>query len=332
MNEPLLVAEELVARGDILDAVDFLQAIDDPDRDPAVDCRLAELRRDAFTELDRHPSPPWPPQYEDPFPGETDLIELTANEATPDVVGGAVQHHGCALLRGVLDQPTVERLIGDIDAAFEGLIAANEGRPVEATSPWYVPLASHPDFPPDQVDERANLRWYRVCTMDSPRAMFDVIAAYEAAGIGDLVRSYLGGRPVLTASKWALRRMPKRKLSGWHQEASVFPPGPWRTLNVWLTLTACGDDAPGLDVVPRREREVYPVEGGFMMTAGQFAKVAADAPIASPRYQPGDAMVFDQYLIHKTNTQHTMESQRHSIESWFFAPSDHPVELGPIVY
>jgi hypothetical protein len=212
------------------------------------------------------------------------------------------------------------------------LEAANEGAPVSSTSPWYVPLASHPDYPPDQVDERANLRWFRVCTMDSPRVMFDVIAAFEAAGVGDIVRRYLGARPVMSASKWALRRMPKRKISGWHQEANVFPKVPLRTMNVWLTLTACGDDSPSLDVVPRRETEVHPVENGFMLPGPQFEEVAGDAPRVSPRYEPGDAMLFDEMLIHRTNTDQAMDGIRYSIESWFFAPAGHPVELGPLVF
>ena len=137
---------------------------------------------------------------------------------------------------------------------------------------------------------------------------------------------------MLTAGKWALRRMPKRKLSGWHQEASVFPNVPLRTMNVWLALTACGDDSPSLDVVPRRETVIHPVENGFMMSPTQFEEVAAGAPKVSPRYDPGDAMLFDEMLIHRTNTDQAMESVRYSIESWFFAPSGHPLELGPIVY
>jgi hypothetical protein len=37
-------------------------------------------------------------------------------------------------------------------------------------------------------------------------------------------------------------------------------------------------------------------------------------------------------LIHRTNTDQSMAALRYSIESWFFAPAGHPVELGPIVF
>jgi len=85
-------------------------------------------------------------------------------------------------------------------------------------------------------------------------------------------------------------------------------------------------------VVPRREPVIHPAENGFMFPNAQFEQLAGDAPRVSPRYDPGDAMLFDEMLIHRTNTDQAMESVRYSIESWFFAPSGLPVELGPIVY
>jgi hypothetical protein len=329
----LAEAEGLASSGAVLEAIDLLQRSSYERRDPLVDVRLAELRRDAFATLERAPDASrWPPEFADPFPGETGLIDLPRSEVTPELIGGAIRHHGCILVRGLLDPETAEGLVPSIESAFAGLEAANEGASAAETSPWYVPLASHPDFPPDQTDERANLRWYRVCTMDSPRAMFDVIGAFEAAGVREITETYLDARPVMTASKWALRRMPKRKLSGWHQEANVFPKVHLRTMNIWLTLTACGDDSPSLDVVPRREAVVHPLDNGFMIPMPAFEEIAAGAPKVSPRYEPGDAMLFDEMLIHRTNTDQSMERVRYSIESWFFAPAGHPVELGPIVF
>ena len=329
----LAEAERLAASGDVIAAIDHLQRSTYDERDPLVDIRLAELRRDAFPALVANPaSTPWPPAFDDPFPGETGLVEVHRSEATPELVGGAIQHHGCVLVRGLLDADVCERLVSTIERAFDGLIAANDGASADETAPWYVPLDAHPDFPPNQTDERANLRWFRVCTMDSPRGMFEVVDAFEHAGVGDIVRGYLGARPSMSAGKWCLRRMPKRNIAGWHQEGSVFPNVPLRTMNVWLALTPCGDDAPSLDVVPRRESRIHPVEKGFMMSHQQFAEVAGDAPQISPRYDAGDAMLFDEMVIHRTNTDKAMEGLRYSIESWFFATPGHPLELGGIVY
>ena len=36
----------------------------------------------------------------------------------------------------------------------------------------------------------------------------------------------------------------------WHQDGAFM--GDVRALNLWLSLSRCGDESPGLDIVPRR--------------------------------------------------------------------------------
>ena len=62
---------------------------------------------------------------------------------------------------------------------------------------------------------------------------------------------FLGERPHLSANKCTLRRVPPEDmLSGWHQDGAFL--GDYiGAFNVWITLTSCGRDAPGLDIVPR---------------------------------------------------------------------------------
>ncbi len=133
----------------------------------------------------------------------------------------------------------------------------------------------------------------------------------------------LGTRPLMTGHKWALRRMPRRKLTFWHQEASVFDSGPLRTLNVWMALTAAGGDAPGFEVLPRREQVVHPTVKGFGVSNKTFEEVR-DRDYASPCYGPGDAMIFDECLLHRTKSDQSMTGERYSIESWFFSPGGVP--------
>ena len=207
----------------------MLQGADYDERDPLVDVRLAELRRDAFAELDRDlTATRWPPDFEDPFPGETGLIELSKAEATPELVGGAIQHHGCVLVRGLVAPDVAEHLREMVESAVRRARGAPRGRAGGRHGAVLRAAPAPPGLPaqrPNQIEGRADLRWFRVCTIDSPRPMFEVIDAYEKAGIGDIVRGWLDARPVLTGGKWALRRMPKRKISGWHQEAQRLPEG-----------------------------------------------------------------------------------------------------------
>lgn len=328
-SQLLAEANALAEQHRRLDAVDLLQAGNVGLLDAGVEIRLAELRRDAVVEIpevDTHPVP----QFDDPFPGHSGLIEINREDATPEVVGGAVQHHGCVLVRGLLSPEAATHLAQDIEHSFDALKAAHDGAPPSETRPWYVPLAPHPDLPSYVPEQRANLSYYRVCTVDSPRTMFDVVDTYERAGIHDIARAFLGARPVHTSQKWALRRMPKRSIYGWHQEASVFDSGPLRAINVWMSLTECGVDSPGFDVLPRREPEIIPADRGFMLTEETFDRVR-DCDFASPLYQPGDAMIFDEYLIHRTNTNQSMPGERTSIESWYFTRGSKPAGRDAVV-
>ena len=52
------------------------------------------------------------------------------------------------------------------------------------------------------------------------------------------------------ANKSTLRKAEPSVPGAWHQDGSFL--GNVRALNVWLSLSHCGDVAPGLDVVPKR--------------------------------------------------------------------------------
>jgi hypothetical protein len=47
-------------------------------------------------------------------------------------------------------------------------------------------------------------------------------------------------------------------------------------------------------------------------------------PVVSPRFKAGDMLLFDNWLLHRTNRRPGMTSTRYAIESWFFAPSVFP--------
>jgi hypothetical protein len=49
-----------------------------------------------------------------------------------------------------------------------------------------------------------------------------------------------------------------------------------------------------------------------------------DVPPSSPVFEPGDAAIFDQFLLHQTNASPNFSQPRYGFESWFFAPSTYP--------
>jgi hypothetical protein len=98
-------------------------------------------------------------------------------------------------------------------------------------------------------------------------------------------------------------------------------------------LTDCGVDAPSLDVVPRRPAGVLPTgvnQAWQSWTVSELtvAEVLDDPPVVRPVFEPGDALLFDHLLVHRTGTAEGMQKVRYAVENWFFAPSAYP-EIAP---
>ncbi|MEJ7585132.1 MAG: phytanoyl-CoA dioxygenase family protein [Acidimicrobiales bacterium] len=339
-------AEAMAAEGRCLEAIDVLS---DANRDlgsPAIEERLVVLRRQAFAEVrGSRGRASWPPTFEDPFEGSEGVVETSAQHLSVEVLGGAVQHHGCLLVRELMSQPSVDRLVHAVERSSEAQQAWHQGAPLSQTTPWYVPMPS--DRPGNHADAKRGLPLdlNRVCLADSPRAMFEVVEAFRQSGIDRLVTGYLGDRPVMTEKKWLLWRMDRRAdVFAFHQEASVFNSGddglpsgkepiPLRALNVWIALSHCGQTSPGFQFYPRRMSHVVEPDQLFGLKADTLEGVTGGTAVAAPIYAPGDAVLFDEFLLHRTKSDASMADVRYSLESWMFAPSGHPERdrQGPLV-
>jgi hypothetical protein len=155
-------------------------------------------------------------------------------------------------------------------------------------------------------------------------------------GAAEAITGYLGERPALSYNKCVLRRLIESAPT-WHQDGA-FMGSDIRSVDVWLSLSDCGGDAPapGLDLVPKRFHEI--LETGtkgsiFPNSIGQglIDEVATDAPPETPRFAPGDAVVFDERFVHRSSAGRTFTKERYAVESWFFAPSRFPERYVPIL-
>jgi hypothetical protein len=226
----------------------------------------------------------------------------------------------------------VRQLVDDIDRATDAYDAHARGAPASETEPWFVPF--------EPTEGTPGREWLRkgggVLAVDSPPALFDIIETFEEAGIGPLVKSYLGERPMLLANKWTLRRVP-HDLGGadWHQDGS-FMGRDIRSIDVWLTLSKCGQDSPGLDLVGRRFNDIVTTgtDGASLdWTVGPgMVERVSKGRVVRPDFEPGDALLFDQLLLHRTGIYPGMTKDRYAIEAWFAAPSSYPREQMPIAY
>jgi Phytanoyl-CoA dioxygenase (PhyH) len=136
--------------------------------------------------------------------------------------------------------------------------------------------------------------------------------------------------------KCTLRRVspgPDAK-AGWHQDGAFLGDN-IRALNVWLCLSHCGRDAPGLDIVPRRLEEIVETgtEGAVFSwsVSNAVAEEAAHGAPVRPVFEPGDVLLFDELLLHRTAFDPEMTEDRYAIESWFFGPSAYPERQTPLV-
>jgi ectoine hydroxylase-related dioxygenase (phytanoyl-CoA dioxygenase family) len=173
---------------------------------------------------------------------------------------------------------------------------------------------------------------------DSPRVSAEWFRLLDQAGFLELATQYLGERPAISVNKSTLRRVKADPTadyshSFWHQDGAFM--GPVRALNLWLALTPCGERAPGLDLVPRRIDHIVSTgtEGAsFAWSVSQTVaeQVAGETGVARPRFEPGDALLFDELLLHGTALSPEMTDMRYAVECWFFGPSAFPSEYPPV--
>jgi hypothetical protein len=168
---------------------------------------------------------------------------------------------------------------------------------------------------------------------DSPRVSFEMVEMYRAAGLPELVDAYLGETALISVEKTTLRKAEPSVPGAWHQDGSFM--GDARAVNMWLALSRCGDEAPGLDIVPRRldhfvrtRTDEAVIEAHVSQRAAEEA--AGEAPILRPIFDPGDALFFDGMLLHQTGSDPSMPRPRLGIENWFFGASTFPDKFTPI--
>jgi hypothetical protein len=325
-------AEALEAEGRLLEAIDSLTSANRHRPSADIEQRLVRLRYEAFGSLDRSRGlAAWPRSIADPFPDVADAPpEVSLESLTPQLLGGSIVHHGCLVVRHLVSSVSVERLGEGIKSSFACRDKHQDGAALAQTTPWYVPF--DPGF--SRADRFGKRNYIR--TVDSPRALFALLGTFDEAGLGAIISAHLGERPALSANKCALRRVPPDAGgTDFHQDGAFLGLG-IRALNVWLALSHCGgdSDARGLEFVPRRldllresERDSAVFDWAVSATT---AERVAGGTIARPEFAPGDALLFDERLLHRTAAA-ARTRDRYAIESWFFAPSRYPENHVPVV-
>lgn len=305
-------------------------------REDAIDAARAEVRRRherGRRLLDAAPADPAHPDPAGAEPPPADgLPELTRADLTPERLRAGILRDGCVLVRGLVDREPAEALARGIDRAFAERERVLEGGSAEPG--WFEP------FDPDGTageDEAAMRGWIRhgggVLAADVPALVPELFGLFEGAGLPALVEAYLGEPPLITMEKTTLRKAMPTAPGAWHQDGHFM--GEVRALNLWLSLSRCGDLAPGLDVVPRRlDGLVAAGEEGaaldYQVSDATAVDVARPKQVLRPVFEPGDALLFDELFLHQTAADPAMPNPRYAVESWFFGGSGFPRQYTPI--
>jgi hypothetical protein len=315
---------------ELLGEIDRLSADNRARRDRATERRLLRLRHAAGVRLleEAGGAPEYPVPDFERLPAGDGLPELAPADVTPELLRAGILRDGCLLVRGLVDRDAALAFARQIDRAFEQRERAAGG--ATAAAGYYE------EFEPGARFEVASVRpWIRdgggVLATDAPMLTYEMLELFEGAGLPRLVGGYLGERPLISAHKTTLRKAEPAVGGAWHQDGAFM--GDVRSLNLWLSLSRCGDEAPGLDIVPRRLDEVV-IEHGAMLdrefTRRRAEEAAGDAGILRPIFEPGDALLFDDLFLHQTASDPAMPKPRFAIESWFFGASAFPADYAPI--
>jgi hypothetical protein len=328
--------------------IDDLSRANRTARDPEISRRILRLRHRAGLALIERP-PAETPEYAasapDQLSSDRGLPEVAPGEVTPELLRAAILRSGCLLIRGALDEDRATRLVAEIDRAYEARDAQASGG--SADNGYFEEFEPDPRF--DLAFDRGIVGsggGSGLWVADSPQVMFDVLDEFERAGLRRLATDYLGERPAISVNKCLLRKVSPElfersagsggsKPSAWHQDGAFL--GDVRALNVWLSLSRCGDEAPGLDIVPQRMDGLVPTgTRGAVYDWSVSHEVAEEAAgevgVLRPIFEPGDVLLFDELLLHATAAEPEMPNMRYAVESWFFGASGFPREYAPLAF
>lgn len=259
---------------------------------------------------------------------EYGLPEIHGGELTVGVLRKAILEHGALLVRGLVDPERAKEYATGIDEAYDSRQSANGAGAYEPflPEPPYGPLD---EFRP-WIEESGGL-----LAVDCPGLHAEMLEYIRGSGLKEVADEYLGGPAVISAHKTTLRKVEPGTKPGWHQDGAFM--GPVRSLNLWLSLSRCGDEAPGMDVLPARVDEFITTGGEGTSVANQVSQTdaetaasAAGVSIVRPIFNPGDALIFDEMFLHATAADGPMTKPRYAIESWFFTPAALPPGYVPI--
>jgi len=254
------------------------------------------------------------------------IAEVSRDQLTGEFLRREVAGSGAAIVRNFLDPDTAAQLSQDLEHALS--VLARVGSDGNSGDGWYQAFVTDGSPTLPYCRRIATLGQMGALLVDSPNLAQRYLELMNQLGVVLAIEEYLGAPAILSAEKSVIRRVPPDTGTNWHQDGA-FLGQEVRALNLWIALSDCGKDAPGLDLVPARPDGILPTgtDGAlFEWSVGDGAVDAwrGDLPIVHPDFQAGDAVFFDHLNVHRTGVRPGMTQSRYAIECWFFSPWHFP--------
>ena len=159
----------------------------------------------------------------------------------------AILRDGCVLVRGLIDRGRALALAAGIDAAYDRRERREAGE--DPRDGYYDEFVPDGRFGQDLL-RRLDQGRRRAAGGRLTEADVRVHRGAARRRLDRLVAEYLGEPALVSAHKTTMRKAQPSVSGQWHQDGKFM--GEVRSLNLWLSLSRCGDVAPGLDIVPVR--------------------------------------------------------------------------------
>lgn len=335
-DDALKIAGEFLERNRPDEAIACLTAARRVHADARLERMLARCRYEAFAQ--GVPASDVPDRWEDglfdPFANNPGIPEIQAAQLDAHVLAAGIRNHGALLVRGLFAADTAQRMADGVEHAISACQAWHAAGQGEFPGSWYSRLAL-----PGDCQLAVARPWVEgdggVWMADSPRMLYEFTQLLDASGIRRVVEEYFGEAPMMSVGKSTLRRVASTiRASDWHQDGAFMGAG-IRSVNLWVALSRCGEDASGLEILPRRIPKILPTgthgaSFDWSVGPGMVSEAAGEAGTVSPLFEPGDALLFDHFFVHRTGIPAGIIRDRYAIESWFFAPTSYPADQVPI--
>ena len=318
VDRPTEVTDDFPGSTDELFAeIERLTETNRADRDRETERRLVHLRHIAGLRVliengakPKHPEPDF-----ERLPAAEVLPEIAPEDLTPELLRAGILRDGCLLVRGLVDREAALAVRGPDRPSVRRARAASApgSRPPRASTRSFEPCrrSRSPQGARLWVQEGGGL-----LAPDAPMLTFEMLEMFASAGLPELVGAYLGERPLISLQKTTLRKAEPHVPGAWHQDGAFM--GDVRALNLWLSLSRCGDESPGLDVVPRRLDQIVATATDdavldYQVSQAKAEEAAGDKRITRPIFEPGDALFFDELFLHQTGSDpvHAEAALRH---------------------